>query len=116
MMPPQPLCSAGGHLSLGLTNVFDARAGDEQPQLRVVLIAIGPHPREREPRVGGVELRDDIALLHAVPFGDAQLEQRAADLRRDLDVGGFDLPRDAHAIGGRLLRARQRRGGDRGEE
>ena len=92
-----------GELRFGLADVLDARAGAEQPQLRVGLIALGLRAGERELGVGGVEPRDEVAGLDAIAFGDAELEQAAADLRGDLHVGGLDLPRDADAVGGRLV-------------
>src|SRR5262249_31443498 len=39
--------------------------------------------------------RDQIAGGHAIPFGDLHLEQPAADLGRQADVGGLDVARRA---------------------
>ena len=54
----------------------DARAGEQQPQLRVGLLALGLRARQRELGVGGVEPRDEVAGLDAIAFGDAELEHR----------------------------------------
>ena len=51
---------------------------------------------------------DDGAGLDAIAFVDAQLEQPAADFRRDVDLGRLDVTGDAQSIGGGAsVRARQ---------
>ena len=96
----------GRHLRLGLADVFDACAGEQQPQLRLGLLALGLRAAERQLRVRGVEPGDRVAGLHTVAFGDAELEQPSADLGGQLHVGRFHLAGDADAVGRRLLRAR----------
>ena len=106
----------GGGLRLGLADVFAARAGLQQPQLRVGLRSLGLRALQREIDVARIEPRDDIALLHAIAFGDRHLDDAPADFRRDLHLGGVDLPRHARARRRRVFLTgaeRDRRDNDR---
>ena len=102
-----------GELRLGLAQIFRTRAGDEQAKLRIGLLAIGSRARQRQLGVGDVEPGDRIAGLDTVAFGDAQVEEPSSDLRRNLDVGRFDLPRYANVIRRRLRPARASADSDR---
>ena len=95
----------GRRLRLGLADVFDASAGEQQPKLCVGLLALGPGARQRELGVGGVEARDQIAGVDAIAFGDAQLDTRPPTWAATWHVGRLDLAGHAHAIGRRFLRA-----------
>ena len=103
----------GGDLRLGLADVLAARAGLQQPQLRVRLRSLGLRALQREIDVARVEPRDDIALLHAIAFGDRHLDDAPADFRRHLHLGRVDLPRHARACRGCRFPARTER--DRGD-
>ena len=103
----------GGDLRLGLADVFAARAGLQQPQLRVGLRSLGLRALQREIDVARVEPRHHIALLHAIAFGDRHLDDAPADFRRHLHLGRVDLPRHARARRRRVFPARTER--DRGD-
>ena len=77
--------------------------------------ALGRGAAQREVDVGGVELGDQVAGLHAVALGDGELDEPSADFRGHLDFGGFDVAGDAHVVGWRLLAASGREDGNGGE-
>ena len=99
----------GIDLRFGLTDVFDARAGFEQPKLRDGSFAIGTTPLDLQLGVARVELCDDIAAVQASAFVDAELENSSTDFRRDVHFSRFDVAGDSQRVIGRVVRAR---GGD----
>ena len=74
-----------------LTDVLRPRAGADQRELRLRLIAIGRRAPERQLGVRGVEPGDDVPRRHAIPFGDLHLDEPSADLAGDADFGRFDV-------------------------
>ena len=91
----------GGDLRLGLADVLTARAGLQQPQLRVRLRSLGLRALQREIDVARVEPRHHIALLHAIAFGNRHLDDAPADFGRHLHFSRVDLPGHARACRGR---------------
>ncbi len=88
-----------GGLRLGarLPDVLGARAGQQEPELGVGLIALRIETPHGELHVGRVEACDDLAGGYAIAFGHAHLEHTAADIRGHphfcrLDVAGGARP------------------------
>ena len=94
-----------GGLSFGLANILAARAGLEQPKLRIGLRSVRLCPPQCQIDVGRIEACHDVALLHAIAFRDRHVDDAPADFRRDLHLGGIDLPRHASRGGGRFFLA-----------
>ncbi len=84
----------------GLPDVLDARAGAQQRKLRLRLVALRFRPAQRQRRVGGVDVGDDVAGSDAIPFGHSHVEQAAAHFRGDADLRRFDVA--GGAIGRRV--------------
>ena len=99
----------GIDLRLGLTDVLDARAGLEQPQLRDGGRPIGAAALDLQLGVARVELRDEVAAIEAIAFGHPQLEDPSTDFRRDVHLGRLDVTGDSQRVVGRRRRRMRRR-------
>src|SRR5262249_57392373 len=92
--------------------VVGRRAREVQRELRLRWVAMGLRRAQRQLGVRGVDARDQIAGGDASPFGDLPLEELAADIGRQADVGGLDVARRA---GRRRVGAARARGEGQGD-
>ena len=99
----------GVDLRLGLADVLGARAGLRAAGAALGRRALGARALDLQLGVARVEARDDVAGVHAVAFGDAQLEQAAADFRRHLHLGRLDVARHAQRVRRAAARGSRRR-------
>ena len=88
----RPHVRLGGlDLRRGLTDVLRPRAGADERQLRLGLLAIRPRAPQRQVHVGRVDQGDDVPRRHAIAFGDLDLDEPSADFAGDADFGRFDV-------------------------
>ena len=106
----------GGPLGFGLTDVFLARAGEEQAELSVGAEPVGRCALQGQGDVGRVELGDDVAGVDSIALGHLEVDESASHFGRHPHLRGLDVPRHADAIGRRLLAAggKGEQGGDEG--
>jgi hypothetical protein len=88
----------GVDLRLRLTDVFAARAGLQQAELRVGRRALRPRAVDLQLDISRVEACNDITCRDAIAFGHPQLQQAPPDFGGHLDLGCLHMAGYANGI------------------